>query len=351
MTTVIEFPNDEVWITGSHLLRRFQDSLFKCLTEQLEPKYGKDWFEKTLVPTPNSSFPVDKDLTGFLSQLLRYENQNFRLAIAQGFFQKSFLTKGQEMAFKTIKRLRDRWFHESSEVKSKIKISDLEKLALAIQVFPMETDLKMETERILSGTKEGNVTEALFSLSWIARHLEQQSIQTNNYKMLQNEIALWKKDYANLADNSEEFQRLTRFTTMLEHAYQALDFQYLYLMHFFHQIQKDLLDMLEESSSDGLDEEIIALRDESKKYQFMSPVEFLTWEESELESIETSYKRLIESQGADKCDCEYCARFSGVMSPFTIQDNERNDFLQKILTIENGTRIARLKLSGKYPNA
>jgi len=347
VTTLIEFPNDEVWITGSHLLRRFQDSLFKCLTEQLEPKYGKDWFEKTLVPTPNSSFPVDKDLTGFLSQLLRYENQNFRLAIAHGFFQKSFLTKEQEVAFKSIKRLRDRWFHESSEVKSKIKISDLEKLAVAIQVFPMEASLKMETERVLSGVKEGNVTQALFSLSWIARHLEQQSIHTNSYKMLQNEIAIWKKDYANIASTSEEFQRLTRFTTMLEHAYQALDFQYLYLMHFYHRIQKDLLDMLGEDPSEVLDEELAALREESKKYQFMSPVEFLTWEESELESIKSSYNRLVESQGADECECEYCAQFSGVMSPFTVEDNERNDFFQKILTRENGTRIARLLLSKK----
>jgi hypothetical protein len=347
MTTVIEFPNDEVWITGSHLLRRFQDSLFKCLTEQLEPKYGKDWFEKTLVPTPNSSFPVDKDLTGFLSQLLRYENQNFRLAIAQGFFQESFLTKEQEEAFKSIKRLRDRWFHESSEVKSKIKISDLEKLALAIQVFQMETSLKMETERILSGAKEGNVTQALFSLPWIARHLEQQSIQTNSYKMLQNEIAIWKKDYTNLTNTSDEFQRLNEFTKMLEHAYQALDFQYLYLMHFYHLIQKNLLDMLDEGAHEGLDEDLVSLLEESKKYQFVSPIAFLTWEESELEAIKSSYNRLTETQGSDKCDCVYCAQFSGVMSPFTVEDNKRNDFFDKIMGWKNGARIARLFLSKK----
>lgn len=347
MNTVIEFPNDEVWITGSHLLRRFQDSLFKCLTEQLEPKYGKDWFKKTLVPTPNSSFPVDKDLTGFLSQLLRYENKNFQLAIAQGFFQKTFLTKEQEAAFRSIKKLRDRWFHESSEVKSKIRISDLEKLALSIQVFPMETSLKMECERVLSGAKEGNVTQALFSLSWIARHLEQQSIQTNSYKILQNEIAIWKKDYANLTDTSDEFQRLTRFNKMLEHAYQALDFQYLYLMHFYHRNQKVLLDMLEEHPHEGFDEENVSLLEECKKYQFVSPVNFLTWEESELETIKSSFNRLVESQGGDECDCEYCAKFPGVMSPFTVEDNERNDFFEKILTRENGVRIAQLFISKK----
>ena len=50
MNIVIEFPNDEAWVTGSHLLGRYQDSLFKCLSEQLEPKYGQEWFEKTLVP-------------------------------------------------------------------------------------------------------------------------------------------------------------------------------------------------------------------------------------------------------------------------------------------------------------
>ena len=347
MNTVIEFPNDEVWITGSHLLRRFQDSLFNCLTEQLEPKYGEDWFGKTLVPTPNSSFPVDKDLTGFLSQLIRYKNQNFRLAIAQGFFQKTFLTKEQEAAFKAIKRLRDRWFHESSDVKGKIVISDLEKLALAIQVFPMDASLKMESDRVLSGAKEGNVTQALFSLSWIARHLEQQSIQTNSYRTLQNEIAMWKKDYANLTNTSDELQRLNEFTKMLEHAYQALDFQYLYLMHFYHRIQKDLLDMLDEGAHEGLDEDIVSLLEESKRYQFVSPVEFLVWEESELEAIKSSYNRLTETQGSDECDCVYCAQFSGVMSPFTVEDNERNDFFEKILGKANGARIARLFLSKK----
>ena len=347
MNTVIEFPNDEVWITGSHLLRRFQDALFKCLTEQLEPKYGKEWFEKTLVPTPTSSFPVDKDLTGFLSQLLRYENQSFRLAIAQGFFQKTFLTKEQEAAFKSIKRSRDRWFHESSDVKGKIVISDLEKVALAIQVFPMDTSLKMECDRVLSGAKEGNVTQALFSLSWIARHLEQQSIQTNSYKNLQNEIVMWKKDYANLTNTSDEFQRLNEFTKMLEHAFQALDFQYLYLMHFYHRIQKDLLDMLEEGPHEGLDEDRVSLLEESKKYQFVSPVAFLTWEESELEAIKSSYNRLTETQGSDKCDCVYCAQFSGVMSPFTVEDNKRNDFLDRIMSWKNGARIARLFLPKK----
>ena len=347
MNTVIEFPNDEVWITGSHLLRRFQDSLFNCLTEQLEPKYGEDWFGKTLVPTPNSSFPVDKDLTGFLSQLIRYKNQNFRLAIAQGFFQKTFLTKEQEAAFKAIKRLRDRWFHESSDVKGKIVISDLEKLALAIQVFPMDASLKMECDRVLSGAKEGNVTQALFSLSWIARHLEQQSIQTNSYRTLQNEIAIWKKDYANLTNTSDELQRLNEFTKTLEHAYQALDFQYLFLMHFYHRIQKDLLDMLDEGAHEGLDEDIVSLLEESKKYSFVSPVEFLVWEESELETIDAAFNRLTETQGSDKCDCVYCAQFSGVMSPFTVEDNERNEFFEKILGRENGARIARLFLSKK----
>jgi len=347
MNTTIEFPNDEVWVTGSHLLRRFQDSLFKCLTEQLEPKYGKDWFEKTLVPTPNSSFPVDKDLTGFLSQLVRYKNQNFRLAIAQGFFQKTFLTKEQEAAFQSIKRLRDRWFHEGSDVKGKIVISDLEKLAVAIQVFPMDTALKMASEEVLSGAKEGNMTQALFSLPWIARNLEQQSIQTNSYKILQNEIAMWKKDYANLTNTSEEFQRLNEFTKMLEHAYQALDFQYLYLMHFYHGLQKNLLDMLEEGPHQGLDGDGFSLLEESKKYQFVSPVEFLIWEESELETIDAAFKRLTETQGSDKCDCVYCAQIPRVMSPFTVEDNERNDFFDKILSWKDGARILRLMLSKK----
>jgi hypothetical protein len=345
MNTVIEFPNDEAWVTGSHLLRRFQDSLFRCLSEQLEPKYGKEWFEKTVVPALNPNDTVDKDLSGLLSQIIRYENQNFRLAVALSFFKKTFLTKEQEAALKSIRRLRNRWYHESSEVKSKIRISNLEELALAIQVFATDLNLEIECNSVLSGIKEGNVTQALFSLSWIARHLEQRSIETNSYKMLQNELKIWKNEYANLANSAEDFERLNRLTKMLEHAYQSLNFQYLFLMHSYHSFQKDLLDMLEEDPHEKPDAKSVSLLEESKKYQFISPVKFLTWEEHELDTIDSAFNLLRESQGGEKCDCEYCAQIPGVMSPFTVEDNERNDFLRKLLKRDNGVIIARLFLS------
>jgi hypothetical protein len=344
MNTFIEFPNDEVWVTGSHLLRRFQESLFKCLSEQLEPKFGKDWFERTLVPALNPNDTVDKDLSGFLSQLIRYENLNFRLAVSQGFFKETFLTKEQEAALKSIRRLRNRWYHESSEVQKKIRISDLKELALAIQVFAMDFNLKMECENVLSGAKEGDLTQALFSLSWIARHLENQSIHTNGYKILQAELEIWKSDYANLANSSEEYERLNQLTKMLDHAYQSLEFQYIFLMHAYHSYQKDLLDMLEEETQQIIDAKQVLLLEESKKFQFSSPIDFLTWEEHELETIDNAFNLLKDSQGGDKCDCGYCAQIPTVMSPFTVEDNERNDFLRKILTRENGKRIARLFL-------
>jgi len=339
---VIEFPNDEVWVTGTHLLRRFQDALFNCLSEQLEPKYGKEWFEKTLIPANNPNDSVDKDLSGFLSQLVRYENQNFRLAVAQGFFKKTFLTKEQEAALKTIKRLRNRWYHESSEVKSKIKFPNLEALALAIQVFATDLNLEIECRNVLSGAKKGDVTEALFSLPWIARHLEQQSVKTNSYKMIQDQLALFKRDYANHTNSAENFERLDRFSTMLEHAYQALDFQYLFLMHYYHRFQRDILDMLEADPHGEIDAERVLLLEESKKYKFTSPIDVLTWEEHELDTIDAAFNRLRESQGGDKCDCLYCAQIPAVMSPFTLEDNERNDFFEKILGWENGRRKARL---------
>ena len=345
MSTIIEFPNDEVWVSGSHLLRRFQDSLYKCLSEQLEPKFGNDWFEKTLVPGLNPSDTIDKDLSGFLSQLIRYKNQNFRLAVSQGYFRQTFLSKEQDAALKSIRRLRNRWYHESSEVQKKIRISDLEELALAIQVFAMDLNLKMECESVLSSAKEGDLSKALFSLSWIARHLENRSIQTNSYRTLQNELAIWKSDYANLVNSSEDYERLNRLTKMLEHAYQALDFQYLFLMHAYHSYQKDLLDMLEEEAQQGLDKKQVLLFEEIKKFQFSSPNNFLTWEEHEMETIDAAFNLLKESQGGDKCGCGYCTEIPMVMSPFTIEDNERNDFLRKILKRENGTMIARLFLS------
>lgn len=238
--------------------------------------------------------------------------------------------------------MRNRWYHESSEVHSKIRVSDLEHLALAVQVFAVDFDLKMECESILSGAKEGNVTDALFSLSWIARHLEQRSTRTNSYKVLQDELTKWKNDKSKLAKPNEDFERLNRLTRMLDHAYQALDFQYLFLMHSHHTYQKDLLDMLEEVLREKLDVESVSLLEKIKKYQFSSPVDFLTWEEHELDTIKSAFDLLEEFQGGDKCDCEYCAQIPAVMSPFTVEDNQRIDFLENILKRDNRLRIEKL---------
>ncbi len=102
---------NQIQTLGYELISEFGDELFKILDKRLTPKFGSDWFSKTLKFKKGGMRPSSpKDVHTIVHQVVTEKNNDWRGAIAAE-FQLSDYGKYAHKYFENILSSRNKWMH------------------------------------------------------------------------------------------------------------------------------------------------------------------------------------------------------------------------------------------------
>jgi hypothetical protein len=102
---------NQIQTLGYELISEFGDELFKILDKRLTPKFGSDWFSKTLKFKKGGMRPSSpKDVHTIVHQVVTEKNNDWRGAIAAE-FQLSDYGKYANKYFQNILDSRNKWMH------------------------------------------------------------------------------------------------------------------------------------------------------------------------------------------------------------------------------------------------
>jgi hypothetical protein len=338
--------NHEIVSAGQNLLKHFGEDLFSVLSSNLEPVWGKDWFEVCTKESKSGSAPK-KDLLGILREIVDFNNSALRVALSQEHSGSLKLERDIIDALDQIRKSRNIWAHEELAEIAKINESNLMDLAKSILIVTKNLSTRVHAEQIILALKDKNLISLIRSAPHISRIEPQIVQQSAMFKNLQAQIeSLNEKAKTNngLIEIDEAVSSLIlshHLMCSFQYKYESTLIDYRLLMSRI--LGKIWVDSAEYSNFIDYDEthevieEIKSILHNSKYNEEV----FKSWVSSYIELGNEWNSR----QGIANCDCDLCANTETERTgPYLQEDSDVKDFLYELIfKDETNIRFLRMK--------
>ena len=335
------FPNDEVRQVGFSLLSEYQNGLFPEIEKILQPLHGDDWFHKCLSDEKWKGKNPTKDLYTLLKEIVDYNNQNFRMALAKSLFSRHSLNKIEIEELGKIFKYRNKWAHDQSDIESQVNLTDLRTLATLVKKYAISESTKLSCEEILVSKSP---IELILSIPAVARNLPE-NVRTSD-QMLK---------ISSILDNFEKSQdsEATRITELRDglttalHAWQRTSFRLDVLLFHHRSLQAQIMAKILVDANSFKDEIANEFQghfefdDRSTEFELMDEIGKLSGNlsmyvkplleqiEMQVNEILKTHESLSKSTGEGNCVCDYCKIDLHGFAPFQDSDNEIEQFLEE----------------------
>ena len=216
--------NHEIVSAGQNLLKHFGEDLFAILSGNLEPVWGKDWFEICTKDSKSGSAPK-KDLLGILREIVDFNNATLRVALSQEHSGALKLDRKILDALDQIKKSRNIWAHEELAEIAKINEHQLIVLAKSILAVTKNLSLRVHAEQIISAINEKNLISLVKSAPHISR-IEPQIVQESViFKNLQAQLETLNEEAKN---NNGYFDADLAMSSLTQAMHLMSSFEYKY---------------------------------------------------------------------------------------------------------------------------
>ena len=335
------FPNDEVRQVGFSLLSEYQNGLFPEIEKILQPLHGDNWFHKCLSDEKWKGKNPTKDLYTLLKEIVDYNNQNFRMALAKSLFSRHSLNKIEIEELGKIFKYRNKWAHDQSDIESQVNLTDLRTLATLVKKYAMSESTKLSCEEILVSKSP---IELILSIPAVARNLPENVRSSDQMLKISSLLDNFEKSQDNDATRITELR--DGLTTAL-HAWQRTSFRLDVLLLHHRTLQAQIMgkilvdanslrdEFAKESHShfefDDKSTELELMREIGKLSGNLSlyVVPLVEQMEKQVDEILKTHEEFSNSMGEGNCVCDYCKIDLQGFGPFQESDIEVEQFLEE----------------------
>jgi len=349
------FPNDEVRQVGFSLLSEYQNGLFLEIERILEPIYGDNWFQLCLSVDKWKGKNPSKDLYSLLKEVLDFNNQNFRMAIAKTTFDRHSLTAVELAELGKIFKYRNKWAHDQSDIESQVNLTDLRELTGLVKKYALNESTKLSCDEIL---KSKSTIELMLSIPAVARNLPE---NLRTIEQINNIESLLKNIDLNQNSKSEMLSKFQDALTATLHAWRRTQLQLDTLLLHHRLLQGQIMSKIlvdansfkKELTNESLGH--FEFNDVYTELELMGEIGRLSGNlnlytgplveqvQKQVEEILRTHEELGESTGQGKCSCDYCKIDLHGFGPFTEQDLEIEKFLEEeVFNRAFGVRFIKL---------
>ncbi len=335
------FSNDEVRQVGFSLLSEYQNGLFPEIENILQPIHGTDWFQKCLSDEKWKGKNPTKDLYTLLKEIVDYNNQNFRMALAKSLFSRHSLDKNEIEELGKIFKYRNKWAHDQSDIESQVNLRDLRSLAALVKKYAKSESTKLSCEEILVSKSP---VELILSIPAVARNLPE-NVRTLD-QMLKISSLLDNFEKSKNVDATMMTELRNGLTTAL-HAWQRTSFRLEVLLFHHRMLQAQIMGKILVDANSFKDEIAneshghFEFNDKSTELELMHEIGKLSGNlelyvvplveqvEKQVEQILKTHEELSKSTGESNCVCDYCKIDLHGFGPFQESDLEIEQFLEE----------------------
>lgn len=330
-------PNDEIWNTGANLLKQFGASLFNMLEDELKGQWGADWFDACTQESLSKHRPIKKDLQGLLREIVDSNNRVFRLALARSLFSTSALHKSVLDDLAQIKKLRNEWFHEESELLKQITPKDLTRLVDTLLRVTKDLSMIAYCQQIKKSLSEKNLINLVRATPFIARHENEIVTNSEKYRDLEMRLAQEIATYSGV-----EREREIAYKS-LAHAWRIENYRYrsmllLYRGKMMGMLWKFIMD--DETPED--DNENWDWNDDKASWpepfgrirKLQRNYEAALYPYMETSELQLLSEEIRKTMGKENCTCTFCIDqpLNEILGFLTREDYGVTEFVEEILT-------------------
>ena len=337
--------NHEIVSAGQNLLKHFGEDLFSILSGNLEPVWGKDWFEICTKDSKSGSAPK-KDLLGILREIVDFNNATLRVALSQEHSGALKLDRKLIDALDQIKKSRNIWAHEELTEIAKINAHQLIVLAKSILSVSKNLSLRVHAEQIIAALDENSLISLVKSAPHISRIESQLVEESKIYKALQSQydslIKLEKSTDGQVNIDEAMSALTTTFHLMRNFEYKyrvALSEKRLLMGRILAKIWVDSARLSNMADYDETHEIIEGIEStlENSKYN----EEVMNGWVSEILKLSTDWE---SKQGIENCDCDVCTKIETKLTgPYYQEDIEVMEFLDNLI-FDEATKIRFVRM-------